>query len=68
MLLLHVGVHRARYRELVAMRPIPGQEPPEALTVDCPHCGDRDVAELHPYEEWPDLNEQELGGGHGAGG
>jgi hypothetical protein len=59
MLLLHVGVHRARYRELIAIRPIPGQEPPEPLTVDCPRCGDRYVAELHPYEEWPDLEEQE---------
>lgn len=59
MLLLHTGVHGKRYRDLLAMKPLPHEEPPEPLEVTCPRCGDVYVAELDPYEEWPDLEELE---------
>lgn len=62
MLFLHVAVHRARYRELVAAEPIPGLTAPEPVTVACPKCGDLFVAELDPYDEPPDLEEQEWEG------
>ena len=61
MLLLHIGVHRARYRELVGAEAIDGVEPTEPFTAQCPKCGDTCVAELFPHEEPPDLEEQEWG-------
>jgi hypothetical protein len=56
---LHARVHVARYRELMAMKPLPHEEPPEPITVECPLCGDLYVAELQPYEDWPDLEEMQ---------
>jgi hypothetical protein len=49
----------ARYRELIAMKPLVHEEPPEPITVECPRCGDLYVAELQPYAEWRDLEEIE---------
>jgi hypothetical protein len=60
MLLLHARIHVARYRELIAMKPLAHEEPPAPLTVECPRCGDLYVAELQPYQDWPDLVEMEL--------
>jgi hypothetical protein len=48
MWLLHAGVDRKRYRELVAMKPLPDEEPPGPLEVICPKCDDLYVAELGP--------------------
>jgi hypothetical protein len=59
MLFLHVGVHRSRYRELVAAEPLPHLVAPEPFAIACPTCRDLYVAELAPYDEPPDLEEQE---------
>jgi hypothetical protein len=59
MLLLHARVHDSRYRELIAMKPLPHEEPPEPVTVECPLCADLYVAELQRYEDWPDPEEME---------
>jgi hypothetical protein len=55
----HARVHASRYRELIAMKPLAHEEPPEPVTVECPRCGDLYVAELQPYEDYPDLEEME---------
>jgi hypothetical protein len=62
MLLPHARVHIARYRELIAMKPLAHEEPPKPVTVECPSCGDLYVAQLQPYEDWKDPEEMEVGG------
>ena len=56
---LHAGVHRQRYRELTALRPIYNEGTPEPFEVRCPKCGAVYVAGLSPMKAWPDLAELE---------
>ncbi len=56
---LHAGIYRQRYRELLAELPVFGDQPPDPFTIQCPRCGDTYVAELDPYDEPWDLEEQE---------
>ena len=46
----HAGVHRARFRELVAGEGLPAELVPEVRRIACPHCGDWYFAELDPAE------------------
>ena len=56
----HAGVHRARFRELVAGEDLLAELVPEVLRLACPRCGDWYVADLDPEvpEPW-DLEGQE---------
>lgn len=56
---LHAGVYVQRHRELVADAPVSGDTPPGPFTVVCPRCGDTYVADIGPYDEPWDLEEQE---------
>ena len=56
---LHARIYRQRYRELIAEVPVFGDRPPEPFTIACPKCGDVYLAELAPYDEPWDLEEQE---------
>jgi hypothetical protein len=39
-ILFHAHVHVTRYRELIAMKPLTHEQPPEPITVECPRCGE----------------------------
>jgi hypothetical protein len=56
---LHVGIYRQRYRELLAEVPVFGNQPPDPFVIQCPRCGDTYLADLGPYDEPFDLEEQE---------
>ena len=49
----HAGVHRARFRELVAGEGLPAELVPEPVRITCPRCGDWYLADLGPEEPEP---------------
>ncbi len=49
----HAGVHRARFRELVAGEGLSAELVPEPIRITCPRCGDWYFADLGPEEPEP---------------